>query len=67
MKIQNWIACVQGRGKWKEVAEKTRISTKKFSAWKKKKKKKKKGVFVLTQNCLCFLPKCINRPGNYGT
>jgi len=22
MKIKNWIACVQDRGKWKEVAEK---------------------------------------------
>jgi hypothetical protein len=24
MKIQNWIACVQDRGKWKEVAEKAK-------------------------------------------
>jgi len=24
MKIQNWIACVQDRGKWKEVVEKAR-------------------------------------------
>jgi hypothetical protein len=24
MKIQNWIACVQDRGKWKEVVEKTK-------------------------------------------
>jgi hypothetical protein len=40
MKIKNWIACVQDRGKWKEVVEKTQLSTRKFSAWKKKKKKK---------------------------
>ena len=24
MKIKNWIACVQDRGKWKEVVKKTR-------------------------------------------
>ena len=24
MKIQNWIACVQDRGKWKEVVEKAK-------------------------------------------
>jgi hypothetical protein len=24
MKNKNWIACVQGRGKWKEVAEKAK-------------------------------------------
>jgi hypothetical protein len=24
MKIKNWIACVQDRGKWKEVVEKTK-------------------------------------------
>jgi len=37
MKIKNWIACVQDRGKWKEVVEKPKLSTRKFSAWKKKK------------------------------
>jgi hypothetical protein len=37
MKIKNWIACVQDRGKWKEVTEKDK--TRKFSAWKMKKKK----------------------------
>jgi len=42
MKIKNWIACVQDRGKWKEVVE---LSTRKFSAWKKKKKK----------NACCFI------------
>jgi len=36
MKIKNWIACVQDRGKWKEVVEKAKISIRKFSAWKKK-------------------------------
>jgi hypothetical protein len=36
MKIKNWIACVQEREKWKEVVEKAKISTRKFSAWKKK-------------------------------
>jgi hypothetical protein len=39
MKIKNWIACVQDRGKWKEVVEKPKLSTRMFSAWKKKKKK----------------------------
>jgi len=34
MKIKNWIACIQDRGKWKEVVEKAKT----FSAWKKKKK-----------------------------
>jgi len=24
MKIKNWIACIQDRGKWKEVVEKTK-------------------------------------------
>jgi hypothetical protein len=24
MKIKNWIACVQGQGKWKEVVEKAK-------------------------------------------
>ena len=24
MKIQNWVACVQDRGKWKEVIEKVK-------------------------------------------
>ena len=37
MKIKNWIACVQDRGKWKEVVEKVKkLSTRKFGAWKKK-------------------------------
>jgi len=37
MKIQNWIACVQDRGKWKEVVEKAKtFNYTKFSAWKKK-------------------------------
>jgi L-rhamnose mutarotase len=37
MKIKNWIACVQDRGKWKEVVEQAKkLSTRKFSAWKKK-------------------------------
>jgi hypothetical protein len=38
MKIKNWIACVQDRGKWKEVVEKAKTLTRKFSAWKKKKR-----------------------------
>jgi FKBP-type peptidyl-prolyl cis-trans isomerase len=43
LKIQNWIACVQDRGKWKEVVDKAKtFNQRKFSAWKKKKKKKKK-------------------------
>ena len=25
MKVKNWIACVQDRGKWKEVVEKAKI------------------------------------------
>jgi hypothetical protein len=38
MKIKNWIACVQDRGKWKEVVEKAKtFNQRKFSAWKKKK------------------------------
>jgi hypothetical protein len=38
MKIQNWIACVQNRGKWKEVVERAKtFNYRKFSAWKKKK------------------------------
>ena len=36
-RIKNWIACVQDRGKWKEVVEKVKkLSTRKFGAWKKK-------------------------------
>ena len=39
MKIKNWTACVQDRGKWKEVDEKVKtFNLRKFSAWKKKKK-----------------------------
>ena len=40
---KNWIACVQDRGKWKEVVEKTKTfkHLRKFSAWKKKKLKNK--------------------------
>jgi uncharacterized protein VirK/YbjX len=36
MKIKNWIACVQDRGKWKEVIEKAKTYNyyRKFSAWK---------------------------------
>jgi hypothetical protein len=36
MKIKNWIACVQDRGKWEEVIERPKLSTRNFSAWKKK-------------------------------
>jgi len=33
MKIQNWIACVQDRGKWKEVVlRRPKLSTKGSSA-----------------------------------
>jgi hypothetical protein len=39
MKIKNGIACVQDRGKWKGVLRRPKLSTKKFSAWKKKKEK----------------------------
>jgi len=42
MKIKNWISCVQDQGKWKEVVEKARISTGKFSAWKKKIRRRRK-------------------------
>jgi len=36
MKIQNWIACVQDRGKWKEVVGKAKtFNERKFSARKK--------------------------------
>jgi hypothetical protein len=39
LKIQNWMACVQDQGKWKEVFEKAKtFNQRKFSAWKKKKK-----------------------------
>jgi len=38
MKIKNWIVCVQDRGKWEEVVGRPKLSTRKFSAWKKKKK-----------------------------
>jgi hypothetical protein len=34
--IKNWIACVQDRRKWKEIVEKAKTFTRKFSAWKKK-------------------------------
>ena len=37
MKIKNWLACVQDRGKWIEVVEKAKtFNQRKFSAWKKK-------------------------------
>jgi hypothetical protein len=37
LKIQNWIACVQDRGKWKEVVEKVKtFNQRKFGARKKK-------------------------------
>jgi hypothetical protein len=37
LKIQNWIACVKDRGKWKVVVEKAKnFNLRKFSAWKKK-------------------------------
>jgi hypothetical protein len=38
MKIKNWIACIQDRGKWKEDVEKAKTFNyyRKFSAWKKK-------------------------------
>jgi hypothetical protein len=32
MKIKNWIACVQDRGKWKKVFERPKLSTKGNSA-----------------------------------
>jgi hypothetical protein len=36
LKIKNWIACVQNRGKWKEVTEKAKtFNETMFSAWKK--------------------------------
>jgi hypothetical protein len=37
MKIKNWIACVsiEGNGKW--LLRRPKLSTRKFSAWKKKK------------------------------
>jgi hypothetical protein len=36
LKIQNWIACIQDGGKWKEVIEKAKtFNQRKFSAWKK--------------------------------
>jgi len=38
MKIKNWIVCVQDRRKWTEFFERAKISTRKFSAWKKEKK-----------------------------
>jgi hypothetical protein len=38
-KIENWIACVQDRGKSKESLRRSKFSTRKFSAWKKKKNK----------------------------
>jgi hypothetical protein len=39
MKIKNWIACFQDRGKWKEVIEKAKTFNQgNFSARKKKKK-----------------------------
>jgi hypothetical protein len=40
MKIKKWVACVQDRGKWKEVVEMAKtFNQRKFSARKKKKKK----------------------------
>jgi hypothetical protein len=38
MKMKNWIAWVQDQEKWKEVLRRPKLSTRKFSAWKKKKK-----------------------------
>jgi len=37
MKIKNWIACVQDRGKWKDVVEKAKT----FNHSRKFKKRKK--------------------------
>jgi hypothetical protein len=36
IKISNWIACVQDRGKLKRSLRRPKLSTRKFSAWKKK-------------------------------
>jgi hypothetical protein len=36
MKIKNWIACVQDRGNGKRSLRRPKLSTRKFSAWKKK-------------------------------
>jgi len=37
LKIKNWIACIQDRGKWKELVEKAKtFNERKFSVWKKK-------------------------------
>jgi hypothetical protein len=57
MKIKNWIACYQDRGKWKEVVEKAKTfnweeeeeeEEKKKEEEKKEEKKKKKKKF---SNC----------------
>jgi hypothetical protein len=42
MKIKNWIACVQDRGKWKEDIEKAKISTRKFSAWRRRRRRRER-------------------------
>jgi hypothetical protein len=50
MKIKNWLACVQDRGKWKEVVEKAKtfqlgssaLGRRRRRRRRKKKKKKKK-------------------------
>jgi hypothetical protein len=36
MKIKNWIACVQVEGSGKRSLRRLKLSTRKFSAWKKK-------------------------------
>jgi len=52
LKIQNWIACVQDRGKWKEVVEKTKtFNYRKFSAWKKKCLKNRSGRILRVASC----------------
>jgi hypothetical protein len=50
LKIKNWIACVQDRGKWKEVVEKAKTFNheRKFSAWKKKKIRNRRPYPVYT-------------------
>jgi len=47
MKIKNWIACVEDRGKWKDFLRRPKLSTRKFSVRKKKKKKKNKVAAIL--------------------
>jgi hypothetical protein len=59
LKIQNWIACVQDREKWKKVVEKAKISTKGSSA---PEEKEYVFHFGVNDSCIEDVNMCILRP-----